>query len=58
MTELFSIEKFSTVIVLGLGMVGCVVAVVLGARVWVHQSRAQRLRDHVDSVEARWHEAA
>ena len=61
MTELFSFGEFSMVIIIGLGIVGLGVTVMLvqmGARVWLQQSRAQRLRDHVDSIEARWREAA
>lgn len=61
MTELFSFGEFSMVLITGLGVVGFLVTIVLvqmGARVWLQQSRAQRLRDQVDSIEARWREAS
>ena len=59
--ELFGFYPFSRVVLIGAGLVVVGVAVVLiqmGARVWLHQARAQRLRDRVDAIEAGWREAA
>ena len=48
-------------VLIGAGAVLAIIGVVvvqIAARVWLQHNRAERLREHVARVEARWHEAA